>query len=353
MSYKKYSIALWAFWSEEPVFSVLFLGMEYALWIGIGFIFVGGMWWLAVKQGMFSRGSSGGGFIQDMTEQARAGAFDHIEGRDQEIERTLHILMRRTKNNPLLLGAPGVGKTAIVEGLAQRIVAGDVPEAMKTSRIMVLDLAAVMAETKYRGELEKRLHGLLREYEKTKTRTILFIDEFHTLVQVGAAEGAVNMVEIFKPALARGGVQIIGATTWDEYTQHIRPNAALDRRLQPVLVDEPSPEQAFEMLKVLRPAYEKFHNVEISDDVLLAAVHLSHEKIHGRYLPDKAIDLMDEAAAKVAIECSRVEHGASMAVLHGAAKSAQVQVSVEDIENVLDQWVMHDSEDARRDARNT
>lgn len=300
--------------------------------------------------GVLGRGSQGLGFIDDMTARARAGAFDHIEGREQEIERVLHILMRRTKNNPLLLGAPGVGKTAIVEGLAQKIIAGEVPESMKASRIISLDLAAVMAETKYRGELEKRLHGLLRDYEATKTKTIVFVDEFHTIVQVGAAEGAVNMVEIFKPALARGGVQIIGATTWDEYAEHIRPNVALDRRLQPVLVDEPSPQQALAMLKVLRPTYESFHKVQIPDEVLEAAVNLSNEKIRGRYLPDKAIDLMDEASAKVAIECSRVEHGASMAVLHGAAKCADARVQIKDIENVLDQWVNHRDRDEKRSA---
>lgn len=296
--------------------------------------------------------SSPSGYTDDLTERARSHALDRIEGRDQEIERTLHILMRRTKNNPLLLGAPGVGKTAIVEGLAQKITMGDVPQALQNSRIVSLDLNAVMAETKYRGELEKRLQHLLRSLEHGGKKTILFIDEFHTLAQVGAAEGAVNLVEIFKPALARGGLQIIGATTWDEYAQHIRKNAALDRRLQPVLVDEPSPEQALGMLKVLRPAYETFHKVQIPDDVLEAAVRLSNEKITARYLPDKAIDLIDEAAAKVAIECSRVEHGASMAVLHGAAKQASNAVTIQDIEDVLDQWVIHSAEDAKRDARN-
>lgn len=326
--------------------------MENAIWVGGAVVLIVALFW-QIKRGGAGQLSSKAEFLDDMTARARAGKLDRIEGREQEIERTLHILMRRTKNNPLLLGAPGVGKTAIVEGLAQKIIAGDVPESMKSARIMSLDLAAVMAETKYRGELEKRLHGLLREYEATKARTILFIDEFHVLVQVGAAEGAVNMVEIFKPALARGGVQIIGATTWAEYAEHIRPNAALDRRLQPVLVDEPSPDQALAMLKVLRPAYESFHKVQISDDVLEAAVKLSSEKIHGRYLPDKAIDLMDEASAKVAIECSRAEHGLSMAVLHGAAQRADTHVRIEDIESVLDQWVLHDADDAQRDARNS
>ena len=250
-------------------------------------------------------------FATDLTERAAQGGLDKIEGREKEIERTLHILMRRTKNNPLLIGAPGVGKTAIVDGLAQQILAGDVPEALKGSRIVSMDLNAIMAETKYRGELEKRLQAFLAGLTSEK-RTILFIDEFHMLAQVGSAEGAVNVAEVFKPALARGDLQIIGATTWDEYERHIRPNAALDRRLQPVLVDEPTPAQAIRMLKALRPAYEEFHKVTIPDEAIEAAVRLSDKKIRGRFLPDKAIDLIDEAAAKVAIDCSRSHHGASM-----------------------------------------
>jgi ATP-dependent Clp protease ATP-binding subunit ClpC len=309
-----------------------------AIVLGLGGLFAAAKYWQ-------DRRTTGGtaptsSFATDLTNLAARGTLDKIEGRDKEIERTLHILMRRTKNNPLLIGAPGVGKTAIVEGLAQKILAGDVPEALKGSRIVSMDLNAMMAETKYRGELEKRIKTFL-DGLAAQGRTILFIDEFHMLAQVGAAEGAVNVSEVFKPALARGDLQIIGATTWDEYEKHIRPNAALDRRLQPVLVDEPSTEQAVRMLKALRPAYEEFHHVKIPDDAIDAAVRLSDEKIRGRFLPDKAIDLIDEAAAKVAIECSRSHHGATMGIVHEAARHAQDVVKVKDIEDVIDQWAEH------------
>ncbi len=248
--------------------------------------------------------------------------------------------MRRTKNNPLLIGEAGVGKTAIVEGIAQRIVAGEMPDALNGARIVSLDLNALMADTKYRGELEKRIQSLLSGLIAGK-RTILFIDEFHLIAQVGAAEGSVSLMETLKPTLARGELQIIGATTWDEYEERIRPNAALDRRLQPVLVDEPAPEQAVRMLKALRPQYEEFHRVEIPDDVIEAAVRLSDEKIRGRFLPDKAIDLIDEASAKVAIDCSRSHHGTAMGVVHAAARHVQDVVRVRDVEDIVNQWTSH------------
>jgi len=309
-----------------------------AIVLGLGGLFAFAKYW----QGRRASGgsTSQSSFATDLTERAARGELDKIEGRDKEIERVLHILMRRTKNNPLLIGAPGVGKTAIVEGLAQQILANDVPEALRGARIVSMDLNAIMAETKYRGELEKRLKNFLDGLSVEK-HTILFIDEFHMLAQVGAAEGSVNMSEAFKPALSRGDLQIIGATTWDEYEKHIRPNAALDRRLQPVLVDEPTPDQAIRMLKALRPAYEEFHHVRIPDDAIEAAVRLSDQKIRGRFLPDKAIDLIDEASAKVAIECSRSHHGTPMGVVHEAARHAQDVVKIRDIEEVVDQWAQH------------
>lgn len=287
-------------------------------------------------------------YLSDLTDLARRGTLDRTAGRDEEIERTLHILMRRTKNNPLLIGQPGVGKTAIVDGLATRIVSGDVPEPLRGARVLSLDLNAMMADTKYRGELERRVHSTIGKLSSNARRTILFVDEIHMLVQVGSAEGSVNLSEAFKPALARGDLQIIGATTWDEYEKHIRPNAALDRRLQPVLVDEPSTEQAIRMLKALRPAYEAFHKVQIPDEAIEAAVRLSDQKIRGRFLPDKAIDLIDEAAAKVAIECSRSHHGKAMGVVHAAARHAQDVIRVSDVEDVVSQWVEHPRSPVRK-----
>lgn len=291
----------------------------------------------------------------DVTQMAKDGKLDPFAGREAETDRTIHILLRRTKNNPLLIGAPGVGKTAIVHGLAQRIVVGDVPASLKNKRLLALDLAALLAETKYRGELEKRLRSLLQDLENKGDEVILFIDEIHMLVQAGGTEGALNVADVFKPALARGELQVIGATTWDEYAKYIRPDAPLDRRLQPVLVDEPSPEQALRILQSLRPAYEKFHKVSIPDVTLEAAVNLSDQKIKGRYLPDKAIDLIDEASAKVSVECSQAHHGVPMGIIHAAATDKKGEhediVTVEDIQDVVDQWVVHSDQDRLRDPR--
>lgn len=290
-------------------------------------------------------------FGKDVTSLAETGKVDPVEGRDEEVDRTIHILLRRQKNNPLLLGEPGVGKTAIVYGLAQRIANGDVPESLKNRRVLELDVNNLVSDTKFRGELEKRLRELLESLEKEEANTILFIDEIHMLVQISGSEGSLNISDVFKPALARGELQIIGATTWDEYQRFIKPDAALDRRFQPVLVDEPSQQQAISMLKSLRPIYEKFHKVKIPDEVIEAAVKLSDEKIKGRYLPDKAIDLIDEASAKAAIEASRPGHAAAMGTLHAASKESSETVTIEDIQSVVDQWVIHSTEEAKRDAR--
>ena len=240
-------------------------------------------------------------FGRDLNKMAEEGQSDPVIGRDKEIERIIQILSRRTKNNPVLIGEPGVGKTAVAEGLAQRIVAGKVPETLRGKRIFSLDLASVVAGTKYRGEFEERLKKVLQEIRQTRN-TILFIDEMHTLVGAGAAEGAIDAANILKPALARGEVQAIGATTLNEFKKHIEKDAALERRFQPVMVGEPSEEDAVSILLGLRDRYEAFHRVKITDESIKAAVKLSKRYISDRFLPDKAIDVMDEAASRVRLQ---------------------------------------------------
>lgn len=235
---------------------------------------------------------------RDLTQMARDGKLDPVIGREKEIERVIQVLSRRTKNNPVLIGEPGVGKTAIAEGLAQRIVTGDVPETLRNKRVMVLDMGTVVAGTKYRGEFEDRLKKIMDEIRQAGN-VILFIDELHTLIGAGGAEGAIDASNILKPALARGELQCIGATTLDEYRKHIEKDPALERRFQPIMVDEPSPEEALEILKGLRDRYEAHHRVKITDEALEAAVKLSDRYISDRFLPDKAIDLIDEASSRV------------------------------------------------------
>ncbi len=241
-------------------------------------------------------------FGRDLTSLARAGKLDPVIGRDEEIRRVIQILSRRTKNNPVLVGEPGVGKTAIVEGLAQRIVAGDVPEPLKNKRIVQLDMGALVAGAKYRGEFEERLKAVLKEVTESQGEIILFIDEIHTLVGAGAAEGAMDAANMLKPALARGELHCIGATTIEEYRKYIEKDPALERRFQPVYVDEPSIEEAIAILRGLKEKYEVHHGVRITDSAIVAAAQLSARYITDRYLPDKAIDLIDEAAAKLRIE---------------------------------------------------
>ena len=239
---------------------------------------------------------------RDLTELARKGKLDPVIGRDEEIRRVIQVLSRRTKNNPVLIGEPGVGKTAIVEGLAQRIIRGDVPEGLKNKQIFALDMGALVAGAKYRGEFEERLKAVLKEITDSEGRIVLFIDELHTVVGAGAAEGSMDAANMLKPMLARGELHTIGATTLDEYRKYIEKDAALERRFQPVLVGEPTVEDTISILRGLRERYEIHHGVKIKDSALVAAAVLSHRYISDRFLPDKAIDLVDEAASKLRME---------------------------------------------------
>src|SRR6267143_624057 len=237
-----------------------------------------------------------------LKEAARQDKLDPGIGRDNEIRRVIQVLSRRTKNNPVLIGEPGVGKTAIVEGLAQRIVSGDVPESLRDRRVVALDIGALIAGAKYRGEFEDRLKAVLKEIQEAEGRIIVFMDELHTIVGAGAAEGAVDASNLLKPMLARGELRAVGATTLDEYRKHIEKDAALERRFQPVMVDQPTVEDTISILRGLKERYEVHHGVRIKDSALVSAAVLSHRYISDRFLPDKAIDLVDESAAKLRTE---------------------------------------------------
>jgi len=244
----------------------------------------------------------------DLTQEAREGRLDPVTGRDREIERLIHILLRRSKNNPIIIGEAGVGKTAIVEGLAQKIIAGDVPQDLLDKHVFMLDLAAMVAGASHRGEFEERLREVIKETQLAAGKIILFIDEIHTLIGAGDSGGAMDASNIIKPYLARGQLQIIGTTTTAEFRRYFEKDKAFERRFQSITADEPTEEVAVAMLKVLRPKYEKFHHVTITDEAIEAAVHLSKKYIGERYLPDKAIDLLDEAAAEVKLQTAGLSH---------------------------------------------
>ena len=287
-------------------------------------------------------------YTRDLTADARAGKVEPVIGRESETERVIHILSRKTKNNPILLGEPGVGKTAIVEGLVRRLVSGDVPDNLKDKRVLALDLSGLISGTKYRGEFEERLKKLLAEVLKEKRKNILFIDEVHMIVQAKGSEGALNVSDILKPALARGDLQAIGATTRAEYEQYIKPDDALDRRFQPVLVGEPKIADALAIIRGIKPVYEKHHSVQYDDGALNAAVELSAKYIKGRYLPDKAIDLIDEAGAKVGIEEGHeARHAAGLLHAAGCKRKEAIHkhagkipiVNAQDIREIVSEWI--------------
>jgi len=273
------------------------------------------------------KGSILGLYSQDLTVMARNSKLDPVIGREDEIERVIQILSRRTKNNAVLVGDSGVGKTAIVEGLANMIANGDVPDPIKGKRILALDLSGLVAGTKYRGEFEKRLKAILDEVISSERRIILFIDELHTLAEAGEASGAIDAADILKPALARGELQAIGATTKKEYEEYILQDVTLERRFQPVLVNEPDEEQTLAIITGLRRRYELHHKVKISDEALKAAVHLSGPALKDRHYPDKAIDAMDEAGARV-----------RLAAIKNKTSEVTPTVTADDVRAVIDAW---------------
>jgi ATP-dependent Clp protease ATP-binding subunit ClpA len=295
-----------------------------------------------------AQSASASNFTVDLTERARQGKIGAIIGMDDAIERVIHVIARKQKNNPILIGEPGVGKTAVIEGLAQRIIDGKVPAAFKGKRVLSLNISDLMAGTKYRGELESRLKGLLDDLEKNARQTILFIDELHMIEQARGGEGSVDLADILKPALSRGEIQVVGATTWNEYETYLKPDGAIDRRFQPVLVEEPSREHAVAILNGVKNSYENFHGVCIPKQTVEAAVDTSMRFIHDRFLPDKAFDVIDEACAKVAIEASNPHQARALGIIDQAAAQVSNEcggdkpiVTVQDVQAIGEQWHEH------------
>lgn len=300
--------------------------------IALGIVVLAAVFWYMKKNGIveWSLGatathmSDGVPFGFDLTSRAQEGEVDPVVGREEEIDRVIHILSRRRKNNPLLIGQAGVGKTAIVEGLALKLATDDVPSNLRGKRLWVLNIAELLSGTKYRGEFEKRAQSLIQRIQSANREIIVFIDEVHMLVQTKGTEGAVNFTDVLKPALARGDLQLIGATTTKEYEEYIQPDETLERRFQLVVVDEPNVDEAVQILMGIKVNYEDYHDVDIEDDAVHAAVRLSHEYIKNRRLPDKAIDLIDEASATVKVRESKAPDSA-VALLHHAAYNARCQ----------------------------
>lgn len=284
----------------------------------------------------------------DLVEEARLGYLPPIVGMDEVVDRVMHVIARKSKNNPLLIGEPGVGKTAVVEALAQRIASKDVPRSFHGKKLLVLNIGDLMAGTHLRGELEGRLRRLLKSLESHSREYILFIDELHMIEQARGGEGSLDLADVLKPALSRGDLQVIGATTWAEYEKYLRPDMAIDRRFQPVLVEEPSRAQAIDILKGVKSTYEDFHGVCIPEAVITQAVDVSMKIIHDRFLPDKAFDVIDEACAKVSIEKGKPHHATHLGVLHEASKRAKNEcpigvpvVTKRDVDEVARQWSKH------------
>lgn len=286
----------------------------------------------------------------DLTQRARDGKLDPVVGMDHVVQRLLHVIARKQKNNPLLIGEPGVGKTAAVEGLAHAIATKTAPKQFQNKTILSLNTSVLLADTKYRGELEERLQALLHQLETQSRRMILFVDEIHTLQQAKGSEGSMDIADILKPALSRGDLTVIGATTWQEYERYIKPDGALNRRFQPVLVEEPSRDTAVHILEGVKDTYESFHGVCIPKASVRAAVDASMQFIHDRYLPDKAFDVIDEACAKVSLEHAQPSHGAPLGVLHAASAYAaecggdSPVVTEEIIHSIASEWNDHREE---------
>lgn len=327
---------------------------EILRWGGAICIFIGITYFLFAKKHedtqpniRSSKATALGGFAVDITEQARIKGFDPVIGRSEEIKRVTQILTRRTKNNVILAGPPGVGKTAIVEGLALKIIQGDVPHVLAEKRILSLRVTELIAGTKYRGEFEQRVKKVIDDIRQSGRTIILFVDEIHTIMQAKGAEGSVNLSDILKPALARGDLQLIGATTHAEYEEYIAPEGAWARRFQLVDVDEPTSQEAIDILKGIKQNYEKYHEVEITDKAVEEAVRLSEKYVKDRRLPDKAIDIIDEAGAMVNVE-EGVDHKHAAGLLHGAGKhvnenkdapvEGRPKVEEDDIRTVVADW---------------